>query len=318
MLDRKFVPQFNVTLRCNMYNVCRYCYVKEQEGKFPLDLDCQDFGRILDWFITLGVDEVILLGGEPTLHPLFAQVLDTLRHRELSARLFTNGTYNSTIADLVEQNECVETIFFHYDENYFRHSDRMTEKFLNNIERASMSGKKIWLRWNIDTPDIDHARVITLAKKYGTNIGYSISVPTPTSYQIPIPRVHEYAESLVDFVTSASENRIEVHPARALPLCAFGDREIELLKRLGNLEGTCIAINDITVNTDLSIQLCSVTHSVRTSQVTGVRDLEEKIEFLKGEESKLRAIPAIPECKECEWFKNAECQGGCYGYKLFG
>jgi sulfatase maturation enzyme AslB (radical SAM superfamily) len=318
MLDRKFVPQFNITLRCNMYNFCRYCYVKEQQGKFPLDLDCEDFGKILDWFIMLGVDEIILLGGEPTLHPLFAQVLETLSHRGLSARLFTNGTYNSTIADLVAQNESVETMFFHYDENYFRHSDKLTEKFLKNVEQASASGKKIWLRWNIDAPDTDHATVIGLATKYGANIGYSISVPTPTSAQIPIPKVCEYVASLVDLATSASEKGIELHPARALPLCAFGDQELELLRRLGNLEGTCIAINDITVNTDLSIQLCSVTHDIRTSPVTGVQDLEEKIEFLKGEEAKLRAIPAIPECSECVWFKNAECQGGCYGYKLFG
>ncbi len=68
MIDKKFVPQFNVTLRCNMYNICKYCYVKEQAGKFPLDLDCVDFANILDWFIMLDVDELILLGGEPTLH----------------------------------------------------------------------------------------------------------------------------------------------------------------------------------------------------------------------------------------------------------
>jgi organic radical activating enzyme len=318
MLDKKFVPQFNVTLRCNMYKICKYCYVKEQASKFPLDLDCGDFANILDWLMVLDVDEIILLGGEPTLHPFFAQILEIIRERKLSARLFTNGTYNSSVSDLVSQNDCVENMFFHYDENYLKSSDKTVDKFVTNLEQAAASSKKIWLRWNVDKPDTDSSRVIALAEKYSANIGYSISVPTPSSNQIPIAGVHEYAKSLVNLISSASDKGIEIHPGRALPLCAFDAQQLELLKKLGNLEGTCVAINDLTVNTDLSLQLCSVSHSINTGRVSGVKDLEEKIEFLKREESELRLQPAILECNECEWFGNGECQGGCYGYKLFG
>ncbi len=145
-----------------------------------------------------------------------------------------------------------------------------------------------------------------------------LTVPTPNSCLIPISKVSEYAESLVSLIKSANRNNIEIEPARAMPLCAFSAKQLEFLKNKGNLQGNCIAINDLTVNTDLSLQLCSVTHPIHTTKVLGVDDLREKIDFLKKEELKLRSKPSLPECRECEYFENSECQGGCYAYGLYG
>lgn len=317
MLDNKFVPQFNVTLRCNMYNICDYCYIKNERNSSPLDIDTKDFSKILNWFIVLNVDEIILLGGEPVLHPLFEELLHIIEMRKITARLFTNGTYNSHTAKLILSSECIKTIFFHYDENYMRDADR-GKIFLSNLKNASFTGKKIWLRWNIDSPDIDCSGVISLSRKYSASIGYSFSVPTSRANATQITKAHYYADSLIRLVKSASENRIEIEPARAIPLCAFDEQQLEFLKNNGNLKGNCIAINDITVNTDLTLQLCSIAHPIRTTRVSGIKDLEEKITFLKGEEAKLRSSPVIPECSKCRFFENGDCQGGCYAYKLYG
>ena len=318
MLDNKFVPQFNVTLRCNMYNICCYCYVKEQENNLPLDLDVADFSKILDWFVMLNVDEIILLGGEPTLHTNFDELLHIIKTRKISTRVFTNGTYKNETTDLISKNEYIKTIFFHYDENYLKTSEDIKKIFITNLEQALLFNKKIWFRWNIDAPDTDISEVVSLAKKYSASIGYSFSVPTSNANQIPISEAYRYADSLVRLIKSADENDIEIEPARAMPLCAFDAQQLEFLKRKGNLQGSCIAINDITINTDLSIQLCSVTHPLRTTRVSSVDDLREKIEYLKKQELIIRSKPSIPECKKCKFFENGECQGGCYAYKLYG
>lgn len=317
MLDNKFVPQFNITLRCNMYNICKYCYIKEQEFQLPLDLDYGGFSALLDWFIRLGVDEIILLGGEPTLHPSFMEFLDIVNKKKVYARLFTNGTFVDQTADLICRNKYIKTIFFHYDENYLKHSEKVKERFFNNLEKVFKSKKQIWIRWNIDSTSANFSKLIPICKQYAVNIGYSISVPTLNNNSIPIREVHRYADNLIRFIKSAKENNIEVQPARAIPLCAFDDNQLDYLKKNGNLQGNCIAINDITINTDLSIQLCSVTHPIRIKKVSGLNNLKETIDFLKGEERRLQSEPAIPECNECNFFSSGECQGGCYGYKLY-
>jgi radical SAM protein with 4Fe4S-binding SPASM domain len=301
-----------------MYDVCEYCYVKEQKRNFPLDMAPQDFNNIIIWFKAIGVDEIIFLGGEPILHPKFSEFLKVIKNNTISARLFTNGTYNSATANLISANKYVETLFFHYDENYLKRSAQSKESFFRNLKQASESNKRIWLRWNIDKPDIDSSELITLARQYSANIGYSISVPTPCSNMIPVSEVHKYSDNLMHLVELASTNGIRLEPARAIPLCAFSEQQLKFLKKQGNLQGNCIAINDITINTDLSLQLCSVTHPISASRVTGVEDLKRKIEFLKKEEVKLRSVPVISECNKCKLFKDKECQGGCYAYKLYG
>jgi radical SAM protein with 4Fe4S-binding SPASM domain len=316
MLDKKFVPQFNITLRCNMYHLCKYCYLKEERTRTATDMDCGDFEKILGWFAALGVDEIILLGGEPTTHPFFSNFIAIADSKKISIRLFTNGTFAEDMSDLFSQDNHIREIFFHYDATYLKQSEKTKEVFLNNLGAAAKSGKKIWLRWNIDQPDADISSVISLAKQYSTSIGYSITVPTAASNRIPIHEIKNYTDILIALIDSAKKNRIEIEPARAMPLCAFEPEQLKFLKEMGNLQGNCTAINDLTVRTDLSLQLCSVTHDIHTSRVSSAKDLQEKIEYLKKEEVNIRKKPAIPECSDCTLFAAGQCQGGCYGYKL--
>jgi sulfatase maturation enzyme AslB (radical SAM superfamily) len=318
MLDKKFVPQFNITLRCNMYNLCKYCYLKEEQSRMATDMDCGDFEKILGWFMTLHVDEIILLGGEPTTHPFFADFIETAGRKKISTRVFTNGTCADGTSPLFSHDNSITEIFFHYDPNYLNLSEKTKDVFLHNLASASNSGKKIWLRWNIDQLDEDVSSVIALAKRYATSIGYSITVPTAANNRIPIKKINNYADILVELISLAQKNKIEIEPARAMPLCAFTPEQLQFLKEKGNLQGTCSAINDLTVRTDLSLQLCSITHNIHTARVASAADLKGKIEFLKKEEIKIRKKPAVPECKECAHFAADECQGGCFGYKLFG
>lgn len=318
MLDKKFVPQFNITLRCNMYNLCKYCYLKEERNRTATDMDCMDFEKILGWFRTLHVDEIILLGGEPTTHPFFSDFIETASKKKISTRVFTNGTYGDETSPLFFNGNSITEIFFHYDPNYLKLSEKTKDVFLHNLASASKSGKKIWLRWNIDQPDADVSSVIELANQYSTSIGYSITVPTAASSRIPIKEIKNYSDVLIELIRSAKKNKIEIEPARAMPLCAFTPEQLKFLKENGNLQGTCNAINDLTVRTDLSLQLCSITHDIHTERIASAADLQEKIAFLKKEEIKIRKKPAVPECKECAHFAADECQGGCFGYKLFG
>lgn len=90
----------------------------------------------------LGVDEIILLGGESTLHPFFTELIQIIETKKISTRLFTNGTYNYRKAGLILRNEYINTIFFHYDENYLKDQNNR-ETFLRNLEEASLYNKKI-------------------------------------------------------------------------------------------------------------------------------------------------------------------------------
>jgi hypothetical protein len=317
MLDKKFVPQFNITLRCTMYDLCPYCYIKEQRKKFPLDMTPSDFDSALGWFMQLGADEIILLGGEPTMHPRFAEFLAAIEKHGLLARLFTNGIFDGPVASLIAGCRPLQTLFFHYDDAYLGSAPAARTAFLANLRAARDAGKRVWLRWNIDRPDCGDAGIIALAKEFSASIGYSITVPTQNNRGVPVPEVRSFAATLIHLGEAAAAEGIRIEPARALPLCAFTTDDRALLARSAHLQGTCRALDDLTVNTDLTVQLCSVTAPLSAGPVRGLDDLKEKIGDLARQEDELRKKPAIAECAGCGSFKDGSCQGGCYSYKLY-
>lgn len=317
MLDPKLVPQFNLTMRCNMYRVCPYCYVKEQLKDLPQDMDPALFAQVLNWFRGIGIDEIILLGGEPPLHPLFGDILSIIQEQQIATRMFTNGTYSTSVAQRLADNAWIKTFFFHYDQVYMGASAAAEQLFTENLDRASRAHKTLWLRWNINRPDDDPSRVIDLARSFGASIAYSITVPTQQCSKIPIEEVHQYADTLIRLVQTAEAYGIPLEPARAFPLCAFSESQLGYLTRQANLQGCCVALNDLTVNTDGSIQLCSITHNDRTSPLTGVEDLQRKMDDLRRQEDALRRKAAIEACIDCVHSESGRCQGGCYAYKLY-
>jgi len=214
-----------------LYKLCSYCYAKAQKNKFLLDMAPEDFDNILDWFIGFGADEIIFVGGEPTLHPLFEDFLDIIAKKKVLVRLFSNGSYDRKTGSLISANEYIKTLFFHYEDKYISSSVRLKVRFFSNLEQAGKSNKKIWLRWNINSLDIDDSAVIALARRFSVRIGYSILMPTSLNNEVPITEVHRYASILIHLVESVTKHNNEIEPARALPFCSFSEEQIRFFEK---------------------------------------------------------------------------------------
>jgi len=78
---------FELTSRCNRN--CVHCF-RERPPK-PIDLSLQLFTRILQEAKRLGAQHIAFTGGEPTLHPQFAAILETTAEQGYTYHLVTNG-----------------------------------------------------------------------------------------------------------------------------------------------------------------------------------------------------------------------------------
>jgi MoaA/NifB/PqqE/SkfB family radical SAM enzyme len=95
---------FHILTRCNLK--CRHCYINPgQHGTATLPLET--IARWLEVFADLGKPaNLILLGGEPTLHPDLAAVVKTARRlRYASVTIDTNGYLFHDILDRVTPAE---------------------------------------------------------------------------------------------------------------------------------------------------------------------------------------------------------------------
>ncbi len=88
---------FEVTTRCNFR--CAHCL--RDMSRPTADLDTQLLRDILAQCRALGLERVILTGGEPTLHPTFTDLCRTVADAGLSFTIVTNGSRHNSIVKLL-------------------------------------------------------------------------------------------------------------------------------------------------------------------------------------------------------------------------
>ena len=85
--------RLSVTDRCNLR--CGYCMPEEEYVWLPRDaiLQFEEIDRLVDVFITLGVDKVRLTGGEPLLRRRIEHLIEKLAaiSPDVDLTLTTNG-----------------------------------------------------------------------------------------------------------------------------------------------------------------------------------------------------------------------------------
>jgi MoaA/NifB/PqqE/SkfB family radical SAM enzyme len=81
-----------ITAKCNLF--CSHCYAKSGPlGALHGDMTYSDWTRVIDEASELGCRSVQFIGGEPTLHPRLADLVDHANHRRFAfIEVQTNAT----------------------------------------------------------------------------------------------------------------------------------------------------------------------------------------------------------------------------------
>ena len=78
-----------VTSQCNRR--CTYCFLPSDFFASGLRMSVEAFSDVVAWCLRYSVDEITFLGGEPSLHPLFGDMVSLASGRGLDVRVVTNG-----------------------------------------------------------------------------------------------------------------------------------------------------------------------------------------------------------------------------------
>lgn len=80
--------QFYPTLKCNLS--CTFCFNRGISSKTEITID--DFDRIISIILDNGIKEIDMLGGDPTLHTEFSQIVDIIYRNKIKTTISTNGS----------------------------------------------------------------------------------------------------------------------------------------------------------------------------------------------------------------------------------
>lgn len=78
-----------VTSQCNRR--CTYCFLPSDFFASGLRMSVDAFSDVVTWCVRNGIDEITLLGGEPSLHPSFPKMVSLANDHGLKVRVVTNG-----------------------------------------------------------------------------------------------------------------------------------------------------------------------------------------------------------------------------------
>ncbi len=143
----RFHVQFHITNRCNLR--CRHCYEGAQRGIIEWELNefKQAIEKLWACFSKWGVQgEISLIGGEPTLHPLFYKMVEYLHQRgDVTAiSILTNGVYldDSFINKMKDYNCFVQVSIDGNSQKQhdFIRGDGTFSKTLTNARALSQAG----------------------------------------------------------------------------------------------------------------------------------------------------------------------------------
>lgn len=155
ILNRRIPHAFlSITGRCNLN--CLHCFMAQDTYKRPSEFSYGQIISILDQFCECGIANITISGGEPLVHPQFAEIVRAMRERELKIfRLFTNGVrFSEETVKTLKENGMEPEIVISYDgigtHDWLRQSTGAEEAAKKAIALAYENGFRVKVAINLN------------------------------------------------------------------------------------------------------------------------------------------------------------------------
>jgi len=314
------MPNIVLTSLCN--RSCEYCFAmeasKENENRY---IDFQEIVNIADKICATPNKFVGLLGGEPTLHPQFCEILMYMIERGIFVSVFTNGICSDSVLNKLE-----------------RLRDRGGHKYIVNTNPPSIESEQNQIRQdlflrrfavlcdisvNVFKPDISLDFVRDVAQRNGLKnsklrVGIAQPIVGESNSYLPLESYPRAAANIVHMSESVWDRNISVHFDCGFPLCAFTDEQLgKLIRMNAGLRFFCDMALDFGPGLNAwscfpMVKQCYTSYDAYESMDQLAGRLKDRILFLRGQQT----FGLYAECRDCIYRKNKVCAGGCFSHAI--
>ncbi len=189
-----------LTNKCN--NNCIYCFAKNAYNYCSDFISMKNFIYALD-FIANSFNSVGIIGGEPTLHPNFREILELIIKdtRIKSSVIYTNAYKIADFLDLINNEKFTLLINCNSPSDIGREG---YNNFRNNVIECSrkLSDSRFRLGFNLYKPNQNYSFLINLLQETKQkNLRFAISVPS---------FLNEESIDIIDFHKQIKKTMLEI------------------------------------------------------------------------------------------------------------
>ena len=240
-----------VSATCNQH--CPYCFTTDHLNDSRAGrsfLEVSDFGARLDFLDRSGIDQVRLLGGEPTLHPQFLELIGPARARNRKIVIFTNGLMPEEVLVYLEQLPATECNVLVNVNEPAKANDKTSDRQRATIFRL---GERVLLGFNIYRPDFYPDFLLSLIAEARCRPAIRLGMAQPclsgNNHYIHPKQYPFVGEKVARLARTAAHDGVRLEFDCGFVRCMFSDEDLEALKAAGADVGwRCNPILDVDID----------------------------------------------------------------------
>lgn len=323
------MPNISLTFRCNLR--CPYCFAHEFVDEAANDISLADFDAAVGFLTAGGPVHLGLIGGEPTLHPQFGEIVQRIIDNPLvaSATVFTNGLLLDRYTDLIVNPKISLLVNWNAPEMLGAAAFRRIRDNVDVLIFEHRMGNRLNLGLNLYGEAMDYGYMLELLKRYDLHkVRISLTVPDfPEGCKTDVlAYFRDYKPFLLKLFRALDE--IDVLPyydCNRPPYCIWTDEEKAWLEAyvgkydepessLVDTKSFCRPVIDILP--DLQAVRCFGLSFLEKASIADFSSLDElTAHFMRRIDRPAYRIFASEECENCHLRRTWLCCQGCMGFK---
>ncbi len=291
-----------VTTTCN--RSCVYCFGRNAPGESMSD---GVFHRALDLAERSDMEDVRLLGGEPTLHPDFPRLVREALDRDLDLSLFSNGLMPEPALEAVLRHQVRVVVNVNEPKARGPGETERQEATLRRLGELALVG------FNIHRAGAELDFLLDLIERFGLEPAIRLGLAHPVvggdNRSLHPKQYPEVGRRIVAFAERAGRAGVSLELDCGFVPCMFpqGGRELGLSRSA--LGRRCNPILDVLPQGQVVAcfplaQVCQTRIHGHSTTLGLRRALEERLGLYRG-------LGIYRECSVCELHRNGACLGGC-------
>lgn len=317
------MPNIILTEYCNLQ--CPYCFASkmiEEKTDDTKNISLEQLDIILKWLLpsTTSLERIGLIGGEPTLHPQFKEILGKINSfnefTNTPSIVFTNGINLSEFLPVIGPNMSI-----------LINVNKLTGKSLNKLN--SVLDEINYLNWfkidkvilgcNLYQDENTYSYFWDIIDKYPDISKIRMSITAPNNKELRANKELYYTKMkpiLLQFLEETKKRKIKIdYDCNQIPLCLLNDEEQNLINRLGEFNNFCDPVIDITP--DFKATCCFGVYNTPI-QCNNFNNIEELFRYFKNQMVIRTINNNTSMCQDCKKLQLAQCQGGCLSFSSIG
>jgi len=306
------MANLSITSVCN--RACDYCFTQgafgRQEPATP-HMSRATFLQALKLLKRSGIDQVRMLGGEPTLHPDFVHLVDQVIESGFGLLVFSNGFMPESAIDCLS-NTSVEraNILINISEPTKLHAQEKQQLF--SVFRRL--GPRILPGINIHGPAVRFDFILDLIGEFQfipiIRLGLAHPCVTGDNHFLHTRYYSGIGERVLDFAVKAQAVGVSLEFDCGFVPCMFPNGDVEILgKSASDIGGRCNPILDVLPNG--SVASCYPLAGLIEMPLPHAENTHWLQHQFERKWMPYREIGIFKECSDCYLKKTKKCLRGC-------